>query len=213
MPKPESQAEHSGLWLPHDYVVTEQPLSENTCAQLELTPLHIPPVKPGKLEKGVKIKGRPGLQLKQVQTRDGRPVRRWVKVATPQKEGRPAPVTRGGDPAEEYKRLGTRAPAFKAWFGDWEDPEADSSKVVNKDGEPQETYEIPGTGSKVKGEDGKPVVVYHGTPHGGFRAFDKDLANPDGLFGPHSTRRQVCGSKLPGRQVKRGCFRMGAYTG
>lgn len=56
MPKPESQAEHSGLWLPHDYVVTEQPLSENTCAQLELTPLHIPPVKPGKLEKGTQIK-------------------------------------------------------------------------------------------------------------------------------------------------------------
>ena len=142
MPKPESQAEHSGLWLPHDYVVTEQPLSENTCAQLELTPLHIPPVKPEKLEKGVKIKGRPGLQLKQVQTRDGRPVRRWVKVATPQKEGRPAPVTRGGDPAEEYKRLGTRAPAFKAWFGDWEADPASASKVVNGDGEPQETYNI-----------------------------------------------------------------------
>jgi hypothetical protein len=45
---------------------------------------------------------------------------------------------------DEYKRLGTKAPAFKAWFGD--------SKVVD--------------------EKGEPLVVYHGTPSAGFDAFD-----------------------------------------
>jgi len=184
MPKPESQAEHSGLWLPHDYVVTEQPLSENTCAQLELTPLHIPPVKPEKLEKGVKIKGRPGLQLKEVSTKDGRSVRRWVKIGRRDEQHPGTPVPPAADRGEQYKRLGTKAPAFKAWFGDWENPNADASKVVNKDGEPQETYQIPGTGSEVEGSDGKPLVVYHGTSRGWFPAFDKDKLDIQSLYGP-----------------------------
>ena len=48
---------------------------------------------------------------------------------------------------EEYARLGVRAPAFKAWFGD--------SKVVDSEGEPKETHAI--------GTDSKPLVVFHGT--------------------------------------------------
>lgn len=91
----------------------------------------------------------------------------------------------GYDPAADYQQNGTRSHAFKAWFGDWEHDPENASKVVDQEtGEPAETYDIPGTGSKVKGKDGKPVVVYHGTGKGGFEAFDKDKLNPDSLYGP-----------------------------
>lgn len=68
----------------------------------------------------------------------------------------------------------TKLPQFKAWFGDWESDPANASKVVNAEGEPQETAPITGTGSKVV-KDGKPVTVYHGTGRGGFEAFDKQF--------------------------------------
>jgi len=57
--------------------------------------------------------------------------------------------------AEDYKKNGTKAKAFKEWFGDWENDPESASKVVNADGEPQETHNID--------EEGKPVVLYHGT--------------------------------------------------
>lgn len=44
-----------------------------------------------------------------------------------------------------------RTPAFKKWFGDWENDPENASKVVD--------------------ENGEPLVVYHGTPKGGFKAF------------------------------------------
>ena len=88
--------------------------------------------------------------------------------------------------AREYKELGTRAPAFKAWFGDWEHDPANASKVVNSAGGPQETHEIPGTGSVVKDAEGKPIVVYHGTAKGGFQEFRKDKMGDLGAlyYGP-----------------------------
>lgn len=62
--------------------------------------------------------------------------------------------------AEEYKRLGTKALAFKTWFGDWESDPENASKVVNSDGSPRE--------------------VYHGTTHD----FDSFRATSIGEFGP-----------------------------
>jgi len=76
------------------------------------------------------------------------------------------------DPETDYKQNGTRSKAFKAWFGDWEHDPANSSKVVDAEGEPQETASIPGEGSKVM-KDGKPIGVYHGTGKGGWDKFDK----------------------------------------
>jgi hypothetical protein len=76
------------------------------------------------------------------------------------------------DHESDYKQNGTRSKAFKAWFGDWEHDPANASKVVDADGEPQETSPIDGTGSKVM-RDGKPVGVYHGTNAGPFGKFEK----------------------------------------
>jgi len=67
---------------------------------------------------------------------------------------------------------------FKSWFGDWEGDPAHASKVVKKSsGEPQETAHMTHaeTPQGVK-------VVYHGTPTGGFEAFDKSRTAP-GLYG------------------------------
>lgn len=62
-----------------------------------------------------------------------------------------------------------RTPAFKAWFGDWENNPDNASKVVNP-------------------ETGEPLVVYHGTA-GDFEIFDKSRSNsksntgvPEGVF-------------------------------
>lgn len=48
----------------------------------------------------------------------------------------------------------TKTKEFKQWFGDWENDSENASKVVNK--------------------DGKPLVVYHGTPEAGFKEFAVD---------------------------------------
>jgi 2'-5' RNA ligase len=88
-------------------------------------------------------------------------------------------------PEDDYKQNGTRAKAFVAWFGDWQNDPANASKVVNEKGEPQETQPISGEASKVMRE-GKPVAVYHGTSQGGFTQFDKSkLGDPEVLlYGP-----------------------------
>jgi hypothetical protein len=52
----------------------------------------------------------------------------------------------------QYKLV--RTPAFKAWFGDWENDPANASKVVD--------------------ENGEPLVVYHGT-NIEFNKFDKNV--------------------------------------
>lgn len=56
-----------------------------------------------------------------------------------------------------------RTAAFKNWFGDWENDPANASKVVDANGEP--------------------LVVYHGTPYGGFEEFRKDR---QAYFTPHA---------------------------
>lgn len=71
--------------------------------------------------------------------------------------------------AEEYKRLGTKARAFKDWFGDWEKSPEASSKVVDANGEPQETH-------------GFAKVVYHGST-ATFDRFDASKAKAEGLYG------------------------------
>ena len=53
----------------------------------------------------------------------------------------------------EDQWLTVRTPAFKSWFGDWENDPANASKVID--------------------ENGEPLVVYHGTPLGGFDTFKR----------------------------------------
>ena len=78
------------------------------------------------------------------------------------KDKKPADTTPDVDKArDDYKRLGTKAPAFKAWFGDWDKDPTNASVVINDDGEPQSTYEI----------QAKPV--FHGT-RAKFDAFQKN---------------------------------------
>ena len=60
--------------------------------------------------------------------------------------GKPSNLT-----AKQYEQV--RTPAFKKWFGDWENDPANASKVVD--------------------ENGEPLVVYHGTD-ASFDAFDTD---------------------------------------
>jgi hypothetical protein len=47
----------------------------------------------------------------------------------------------------------TRTTVFKDWFGDWEKDPKNASKVVD--------------------ENGEPLVVYHGSPYGGIKTFDR----------------------------------------
>lgn len=84
----------------------------------------------------------------------------------------------------DWKERGIQSTVFKSWFGDWEHDAPNASKVVDADGKPQQTGQIPGTGSMVKGEDGKPIAVYHGTSHGGFSAFDPAKIGDENLYGP-----------------------------
>ncbi len=60
----------------------------------------------------------------------------------------------------ERQWLQVRTQAFKNWFGDWENDPANASKVVD--------------------ENGEPLVVYHGTPTGGFTIFREEP-----YFTPH----------------------------
>ncbi|MEI7509320.1 MAG: hypothetical protein WCJ62_07635, partial [Flavobacterium sp.] len=54
--------------------------------------------------------------------------------------------------AEQYKLV--RTPAFKKWFGDWENDPANASKVVDGNGEPQVCYHGTNLG-KINWETGK----------------------------------------------------------
>ena len=87
------------------------------------------------------------------------------------------------DAAEDYKTNGIKAKAFKDWFGNWEYPGADCSKVVDAKGKPKKNSQVDGKGSKVM-KDGKPVVVYHGTSNGQFDRFDKAKIGDGNLYGP-----------------------------
>jgi hypothetical protein len=63
---------------------------------------------------------------------------------------------------------------FKAWFGNWEKGKGSCSQVVDaRTGEPKETHALPDHHSEVAEDDGKPRVVFHGTPGRAFDEFDK----------------------------------------
>ena len=69
-----------------------------------------------------------------------------------------------GKPTKLNERLWllVRTPAFKRWFGDWENDPANASKVVD--------------------ENGEPLVVYHGSENAGFTVFDSDYWD-EGMLG------------------------------
>ena len=66
---------------------------------------------------------------------------KWMKAPN----GQPTNLT-------ERQWVQVRTPAFKEWFGDWENDPENSSKVLDENGEPR--------------------VVHHGTPFYGFDTFD-----------------------------------------
>ena len=70
--------------------------------------------------------------------------------------------------AEQYKLV--RTPEFKEWFGDWENSKANSSKVVDSNGEP--------------------MVVYHTTSKD-FTIFDKKKSKEGFFFSPNKERLEV----------------------
>jgi DNA polymerase III sliding clamp (beta) subunit (PCNA family) len=69
---------------------------------------------------------------------------------------------------EQYKLV--RTPEFKEWFGDWENSKANSSKVVDSNGEP--------------------MVVYHTTSKD-FTIFDKKKSKDGFFFSPNKERLEV----------------------
>ena len=79
----------------------------------------------------------------------------WMKSPN----GKPTKLT-------EKQWVQVRTPSFKAWFGDWENKDSDFSVVMDTETE-------------------EPLVVYHGTPQAGFRAFDNPESptySGDGTF-------------------------------
>jgi hypothetical protein len=92
--------------------------------------------------------------------------------------------------AYDYKQNGTRAEAFKSWFGDWEQAPHTASKVIHPEtGEPLETQHlpVPPASAVTDKATGKPLVVYHGNPRGEVLEFKKEwlAKRPDSLhFGP-----------------------------
>jgi hypothetical protein len=92
--------------------------------------------------------------------------------------------------AEElWKKEGVKSPYFKEWFGDWENAPENASKVVD--------------------DEGKPLVVYHGTDVE-FDEFDRKKAgagNDKGMrgkgfyFSPNKKTAQGYGDKLIGVYV------------
>lgn len=56
-----------------------------------------------------------------------------------------------GEGQNTFTREGVEGAKFRQWFGDWTDPQSDTSVVTD--------------------EDGKPLKVYHGTTDGGFNRF------------------------------------------
>jgi hypothetical protein len=77
--------------------------------------------------------------------------------------------------AEQYKLV--RTPAFKEWFGDWENDPKNASKVVD--------------------ENGEPLVVYHGTyVENPFFIFDFDKADIGFHFGTYQQAKNRSERKL-----------------
>ena len=76
----------------------------------------------------------------------------WMKAPN----GKPTNLT-------ERQWVQVRTPAFKAWFGDWENDPENASKVVD--------------------ENGEPLVVYHGTKNFGFTVFSPQ--NSESSFGDY----------------------------
>lgn len=60
---------------------------------------------------------------------------------------------------------------FLSWFGDWAQEPDKASKVVDKNGIPEEQF------------GNAPVKVFHGTPFGGFRSFSKEKDKGHNIFG------------------------------
>jgi len=99
-------------------------------------------------------------------------------------EGTEAHDRKLAEAAADYAESGTKAKAFKDWFGDWDGQPDQASKVVNQDGEPQQTMPISGEGDFHEIPEAKPVIVYHGTARGGFDKFSKQYVSDDNLYGP-----------------------------
>jgi hypothetical protein len=84
--------------------------------------------------------------------------------------GKPSNLT-----AEQYKLV--RTPAFKKWFGDWENDPENASKVVD--------------------ENGEPLVVYHGTyVEKPFYLFDFEKADLGFHFGTYEQAKNRSETKL-----------------
>ena len=81
-----------------------------------------------------------------------------------------------GKPTKLTKRLWllVRTPAFKRWFGDWENDPANASKVVD--------------------ENGEPLVVYHGSENAGFTTFDSDYWDEDTIGNFASSEEEIAGT-------------------
>ena len=78
----------------------------------------------------------------------------------------------------ERQWVQVRTPSFKAWFGDWEQYAGKPSGVWN---------DVSGEVSKVVGDNGEPLVVYHGSDKGGFTAFDAPSGKGRGDLGIWTT--------------------------
>jgi hypothetical protein len=75
-----------------------------------------------------------------------------VKIKYNEKGQLLAPNGKPSNLSEPLARY-TRTKFFKDWFGDWENDPKNASKVVD--------------------ENGEPLVVYHGSPFGGIKSFDR----------------------------------------
>lgn len=75
----------------------------------------------------------------------------------------------------ERQWVQVRTPSFKAWFGDWEAAFANGGVWANDDV------------SKAVGENGEPLVVYHGTDKGGFTEFEAPTGKGRGDLGIWTT--------------------------
>lgn len=78
-----------------------------------------------------------------------------------------------------------RSPAFKQWFGDWENDPANASKIVDS--------------------RGRPLVVWHGSPNTDFTTFDKRKIHPKyGIrgfyFAPPKRRDSLAGYYGEGKE-------------
>jgi len=84
--------------------------------------------------------------------------------------------------SEDYQQNGTKAAAFKNWFGDWESEGHPSSRVIDDDtGQPAKT-----AASQVTTDSGEPRIVFHGTGAGEFESFN----NPYGGWNMFSESRK-----------------------